>query len=182
MILWAMPAAVLRPGGNSSLRTSASFPRVSLPWTSFPWTADRITAIVLGAAFLVFLYVFFFGGNRRQGRAVTRAAPAGAAAEQEATVVVSGGYDPEVVVATKDVPLTLIFDRRESSPCSDEVVIPEFGIRQALQAHALTRIRILPRHTGEFPFACGMNMLHGLLRVEDPADAAPRGESAGIAR
>jgi len=182
MILAAIFAAELLHCGNSSLRTS--FSRVPFPWMSFPWTADRIAAIVLGAAFLVFLYAFFFGGQRRQARAESRPASAGAAGEreQEATVVVSGGYDPEVVVATKDVPLTLIFDRRESSPCSDEVVIPEFGIRQPLQAHALTRIRILPRHTGEFPFACGMNMLHGLLRVESPADAAPRGEGAGNAR
>ena len=133
---------------------------------AFAWTADRIAAIVLGAAFLAFLYVFFFRARRREGLAVPAAAP-GANAEQEATITVSGGYDPEVVVAKKGVPLTLIFDRKESNPCSDEVVLPEFGIRQALAAHAKTRIRIVPERAGEFPFACGMNMLHGILRVED---------------
>ena len=131
---------------------------------AFPWTADRIAAILAGAAFLLFLYFFFFGGKRRTARAA--ASPSGAA-EQEATVVVAGGYDPEVIVAKKDVPLTLVFDRRESNPCSDEVVLPEFGIRQSLPANAKTKIRIVPRRAGEFPFACGMNMLHGLLRVED---------------
>ncbi len=155
----------------------------SLPRASFPWTGDRIAAVVLGAAFLAFLFVFFFGGRRRQARAVARpGTPGGAAAEQEATIVVSGGYDPEVVVATKDVPLTLIFDRRESSPCSDEVVIPEFGIRQPLAANARTRIRIVPRRTGEFPFACGMNMLHGLLRVENPvAGSVPAANTGSVA-
>jgi Cu+-exporting ATPase len=134
---------------------------------AIPWTADRIVAVVLGAAFLLFLYVFFFARRRRETAATARAPRAGVpgSAEQEATIVVSGGYDPEVVVAKKDVPLTLVFDRRESNPCSDEVVIPEFGIRQHLAANAKTPIRIVPARTGEFPFACGMNMLHGLLRV-----------------
>jgi Cu+-exporting ATPase len=143
---------------------------------AFSWTADRIAALVIGAAFLLFLRVYFFGGRRREGRAVARpadaaASEAGGAApgEQEATIVVSGAYDPEVVIAKKGIPLTLVFDRRESSPCSDEVVIPEFGIRQALAPNARTRIRIVPLRAGEFPFACGMNMLHGLLRVEDAA-------------
>ncbi len=132
---------------------------------AIPWTADRIAAISLGAAFLAFLYIYFFRAHRREGVAAP-AAVAGAA-EQEATITVSGGYDPEVVVAKKGVPLTLVFDRRESSPCSDEVVLPEFGIRQSLAPNAKTRIRVVPARVGEFPFACGMNMLHGLLRVED---------------
>jgi Cu+-exporting ATPase len=136
------------------------------------WTADRIAAIVLGVAFLVFLYIFFFRGRRREARTAIQPPPAGGGeAEQEATIVVSGGYDPDVVIAKKGVPLTLVFDRRESNPCSDEVVIPEFGIRQPLAANAQTRIRVVPVRAGEFPFACGMNMLHGLLRVEDATDA-----------
>ncbi len=134
---------------------------------TFTWTADRIAAILLGAAFLAFLYVYFFRARRREVLSVPAPAPSAGAAEQEATITVSGGYDPEVIVAKKGIPLTLVFDRRESSPCSDEVVLPEFGIRQNLAAHAKTRIRIVPERAGEFPFACGMNMLHGLLRVEE---------------
>ncbi len=132
---------------------------------AFAWSADRIAALGLGAAFLVFLYVYFFRVRRREGVAAPASAPGGAA--QEATITVSGGYDPEVVIAKKGVPLTLVFDRQESSPCSDEVVLPEFGIRQALEPHAKTRIRVVPERAGEFPFTCGMNMLHGLLRVEE---------------
>lgn len=134
---------------------------------AIPWTADRIAAIVLGAAFLLFLRFFFFGRGRSRmvSAAPAPARPGEGPVEQEATIVVSGGYDPEVIVAKKDVPLTLVFDRRESSPCSDEVVIPEFGIRQRLAANAKTPIRIVPKRAGEFPFACGMNMLHGTLKV-----------------
>ena len=117
-------------------------------------TPDRIAAIGIGAALVVLLLVFFFG--KRRGVA---------AAGSEVTIVVEGGYAPDLLVARRGVPLKLIFDRRESSPCSDEIVLPDFGIRRSLPAHAKTRIDILPERAGEFPFSCGMNMLHGKIRV-----------------
>ena len=125
---------------------------------AFVWTADRMAAVVTGLALIVFLYVFFFGKRR----VVARPVPAG---PQEVTVAVAGGYKPDLIVARKDMPLKLVFDRRESNPCSDEVVIPEFEIRVALPAHQKTAIEITPRREGEFPFSCGMNMLHGKIKV-----------------
>ena len=77
----------------------------------------------------------------------------------------SGGYRPDVVVAKKGVPLTIVFDRREDSPCSDEVMLPEFRLRRRLPAFQKTSIEIVPERAGEFPFSCGMNMLHGKIRV-----------------
>jgi plastocyanin domain-containing protein len=123
-------------------------------------TPDRVAAIAAGVGLLVFLYVFFFGKRR------TATAAAAAAGTQEVTIVVAGGYAPDLIVARRGVPLGLTFDRRESSPCSDEVVLPDFGVRRALPAHAKTRIQILPEKAGEFEFTCGMNMLHGKLLVE----------------
>ena len=128
-------------------------------WLAIVWTLDRIAAVGLGAALCVFLYLFFFG--RRRGTAA-RPSEGGS---QEVTIVVSGGYDPDLIVARKGVPLKLIFDRRESSPCSDEVVLPEFEIRRELPAFQKTEIDVVPQRTGEFPFSCGMNMLHGKIRV-----------------
>jgi Cu+-exporting ATPase len=130
-------------------------------WLAIVWTLDRIAAVGLGAALCVFLYLFFFG--RRRGMAA-RPSEGGS---QEVTIVVSGGYDPDLIVARKGVPLKLIFDRREDSPCSDEVVLPEFEIRRELPAFQKTEIDVVPQRTGEFPFSCGMNMLHGRIRVVD---------------
>jgi len=118
------------------------------------WTLDRIAALGLGGALRVFLFVFFFGRRRE-----TAARPSEGGA-QEVTIVVSGGYDPDFIIARKGVPLKLIFDRRENSPCSDEVVLPEFEIRRELPAFQKTQIDVVPQRTGEFPFSCGMNMLH----------------------
>jgi plastocyanin domain-containing protein len=122
-------------------------------------TADRVAAIVLGLALLAFLYVFFFGKRKPTAAQPT---PEGT---QEVTIVVAGGYDPDVIVAKKGLPLRLVFDRRESNSCSDEVVLPEFEIRRPLPAFQTTTIQVIPKRTGEFPFSCGMNMLHGTIRV-----------------
>ncbi len=113
-----------------------------------------------GALLLAAIHVFFFGKR-------TAAAPARQrAGAQEVTVVVKGGYTPDLIVARRGVPLRLVFDRRENSPCSDEIVFPDFGIRRALPAFAKTELEILPERNGEFEFTCGMNMLHGKLLVE----------------
>jgi Cu+-exporting ATPase len=125
-------------------------------------TADRLAAIGVGAALLVAIYVFFFGKRK----AVFAAAGRSNADAQSVTVVVQGGYKPDLIVARRGVPLKMIFDRREDSPCSDEIVLPEFGIRRALPAHAKTELTVTPERTGEFEFTCGMNMLHGKILVE----------------
>ena len=125
---------------------------------AFAWTSDRVAAVAVGLALLVFLYVFFFGKKR----AAVQPPPSGA---QEITITVAGGYKPDTIVAKKGMPLKLVFDRRETNPCSDEVLLPEFGIRQPLPAHNKTVIEVTPQREGEFPFSCGMNMLHGKIRV-----------------
>lgn len=128
--------------------------------TPIAWTPDRILAAAAGVGVVLFLYFYFFGRRRE-----TAAASSGG--RQSVEIVVSGGYRPDLIVAKKGVPLTLIFDRREDNPCSDEVVLPEFGVRRALPAHARTAIEVIPQRTGEFPFTCGMGMLHGKIRVVD---------------
>ncbi len=128
------------------------------------WTPDRIAAIVLGGFAILFIVWYFFGARRRPG---TRASSSAGAAGDSIRIEVAGGYDPDTIVARKGVPLTLVFDRRESNPCTDQIVIPEFGIRQSLLAHGTTAVKIVPQKAGEFEFSCGMNMLHGRIRVTD---------------
>jgi P-type Cu+ transporter len=123
-------------------------------------SGDRVAAIGLGALLLVGIYVFFFGKRKA---VLAAAARSGA---QTVTVVVQGGYKPDLIVARRGVPLKMIFDRREESPCSDEIVLPDFGIRRALPAHAKTELTLNPERAGEFEFTCGMNMLHGKILVE----------------
>jgi Cu+-exporting ATPase len=145
--------------------------------------------VLLGAAMLsAFLWWFFFGPKR-----ALKAEAHGNA--QELTVVVKGGYSPDLIQVSIGVPLRLVFDRQESGDCTSRVVFPDFGVTHALPAFQRTAVEFTPDRLGEFGFACGMNMVHGTLRVEangngalaaggdghDHADVPERTPSDGIA-
>ena len=61
--------------------------------------------------------------------------------------------------------MRLIFDRKEDGECSSHVVFSDFGVDLALPAFRTTTLTLHPNEPGEYGFACGMNMLHGTLRV-----------------
>ena len=114
----------------------------------------------LGAILWVNWYFFL------AGRSVATAAES-AGGTQEVTIGVRGGYEPSQVRVRAGAPVRLVFDRQETSGCSEEVVIPEFGIRRFLPAHQKTAVEITPREAGTYQFTCGMGMLRGRLIVEE---------------
>jgi Cu+-exporting ATPase len=116
---------------------------------------DRWAAIGVGAALIAFLFVFFFGRRRA------------VVAASKIAIVVDGGYAPDWILAKRGMPLTLVFDRRDTGPCTDEIVLPDFGVRRSLPTGQKTAITIVPQHAGEYTFTCGMNMLHGKIRVTE---------------
>lgn len=93
-------------------------------------------------------------------------ATAGVSGAQEVTIIVQGGYSPAEIHLKQGVPARLVFDRQETSGCSEEVVIPDFGIRRFLPAFKKTVIELTPDQAGTHEFTCGMSMLHGRLVVE----------------
>lgn len=123
-------------------------------------------AVVLGGTLTIawINWYFFLAGK------ATATAVAGAGGVQEVTIGVRGGYDPAEVRVRKGVPVRLVFDRQETSPCSEEVVLPDFGIRRFLPAHRKTAVEFTPDEAGTYEFTCGMSMLRGRLTVEDGAE------------
>ena len=110
---------------------------------------------------------YFFLAERAGAVAATvPATGGGGAATQEATVVVKGGYSPAVVRVKAGRPVRLIFDRQETSGCSEEVVFGDFGIRRFLPAHERTVVDVTPSAPGTYEFTCGMGMLRGRLVAE----------------
>jgi len=107
---------------------------------------------------VVFLLWYFFG-PKKSLRAQQRDGA------QEIVVTVKGGYSPDHIELAPGVPVRLIFDRQENSGCSERVVIPDFGVSKSLKPFGRTTVEFTPMEEGEFDFACGMNMLHGLLQV-----------------
>ena len=93
------------------------------------------------------------------------AAREGAGGVQVVDVMVKGGYQPAAIVAEAGRTLRLNFTRRESTPCGEEVVLPEFGRRAHLPEDRTVPIEITPQQPGEYEFTCGMNMYKGKLIV-----------------
>ena len=87
---------------------------------------------------------------------------------QELVVTISGGYSPATISVTAGRPVRLLFDRQESNPCSEEIVIPAFGVRKFLPPHQRTAVEFTPAAAGTFDFSCGMGMLHGKIVVRAP--------------
>jgi plastocyanin domain-containing protein len=84
---------------------------------------------------------------------------------QAVTVIVERGYHPSsTVVAGRPVRLTFL--RREAGSCSQEVVIPAFGIRKALPQNVPVTVNLPPLAAGALAITCGMNMLRGTLQVD----------------
>ena len=95
----------------------------------------------------------------------TVAAGVGEGGVLEVDVTVKGGYQPAAIEAKAGRPLRLNFTRRESTPCGEEVVLPEFGKRAHLPEGRTVGIEVTPHKAGEYEFTCGMNMYKGKIIV-----------------
>ncbi|MDI1240760.1 MAG: cupredoxin domain-containing protein [bacterium] len=117
--------------------------------------------VVLAGVSLIALVLWYFFGERE-----SVAATVNAGGVQEIDVVVKGGYSPDVIAVKRGSPVRLNFYRDETSSCSEQVILGDFGIARDLPAFKTTAVEFTPDKAGEFPFTCGMNMLHGKLVVE----------------
>ena len=135
--------------------------------------AAEIAVTLSGLALIAALAWFFFGPRR-----VSEAEQRGEA--QEVEVTVKGGYSPSLIRARAGIPLRLVFDRQEAGDCTSRVVFPDFHVSRSLPAFTRTAVEFVPDRSGEFEFACGMNMVHGTLLVEGEGNGAlaPERESS----
>ena len=117
--------------------------------------------VMVGGVALIALTLWYFFGDRERV-----AAQIGEAGVQEINVTVKGGYSPNVIVVKENQPGRLNFYRDETASCSETVVFSDFGIAKDLPLFKTTPIEFTPDKSGEFTFACGMNMLRGKLIVE----------------
>jgi plastocyanin domain-containing protein len=121
----------------------------------------ELAVIAAGVAAIAWVNWYFFFAERRS------AAATASGGVQEVEIEVKGGYDPGVVRLKRGVPARLVFNRTEDSSCSEEIVLPDFGVRKFLPAFRKTAVEITPRDAGTFAMTCGMSMLHGKLVVEN---------------
>ena len=124
-------------------------------------TWDRVAVLAGGIAAIIWVNWYFFLARRSVASAALSATGV-----QEVLITVAGGYTPASVRVKAGQPVRLLFDRRETNPCSEEVVVPDFGIRRFLPAGKQTAVEFTPGVPGTYDISCGMGMLHGKVIVE----------------
>lgn len=120
---------------------------------------DVVVIVSALAAVAVVNWWFFVAGQKVAFAASITPSP-------EIVITVDGGYSPNTIRAKAGRPVRLVFDRKDNASCSEEVVIPAFGIRKFLPTGERTAIDITPVEAGRIPFTCGMGMLTGTILVD----------------
>lgn len=118
-------------------------------------TIDKIIVTITGILGILFTHWFFL----MKKYAVV-------AASESIDITVEGGYTPDVISVPRGKTTKINFLRKDPSSCLEEVVLPDFKVKKYLPLNQKVSVSITPKKTGEFEFACGMNMFHGKIIVE----------------
>lgn len=133
-------------------------------------------AVTGGGVPLIGCILWFFFGTR--GATTARQTESGV---QEVEVVVRGGYTPDRIEVTQGRPVRLTFHRQESNPCTEQVILADFGIARTLPEGERVAVEFTPQAAGEFTFHCAMNMVRGKLKVIPRSAKLASTESVGSA-
>lgn len=115
---------------------------------------DKIFVALFSLGGILFTYWFFLMRKEKE-----------VSVSESVDIIVEGGYSPEVISIPKGKTTKLIFLRKDSSSCLEEVILGDFKIRKFLPLNQKVTVRITPQKEGEYVFSCGMNMFHGKIKV-----------------
>ena len=121
----------------------------------------NIIVTIICIALIAFILIWFFKKPEKSGQKAQQKK-----GYQEIRVEVMGGYTPGTIILKKSQPARIIFDRKDPSPCLDQIVFPDFGVHADLPMGDQYVVEITPEEAGEYGFSCGMNMMHGKMIVE----------------
>ncbi len=80
--------------------------------------------------------------------------------------VTERGFEPASLQAKKGEPLRLVVTRKTTRTCATELVIKDAGINRKLPLNQPVEIEFTPAKSGKLRYACGMDMLAGVLLIE----------------
>jgi len=118
--------------------------------------------VFLVAAMVVGLIIWWFFGKRTLNVGVAKIE----GDKQVVEVIVDGGYQPSVVELQQNIPAQIIFIRKDSSACFEEVVFPDFEVSTHLPIGTPHTVFITPDQPGEYKYSCGMSMFFGKVIVK----------------
>jgi plastocyanin domain-containing protein len=95
-------------------------------------------------------------------------AASGAKAEPApiAISVTRDGFVPASIKVKKGEKVTLVVTRQVERTCATEIVIKEQGINEKLPLGKPVTVAFTPKKSGSLRYACGMDMISGVLVVE----------------
>jgi len=79
--------------------------------------------------------------------------------------VTEKGFEPALVTVPAGKPVTLVVTRRTERTCATEFVMPAHRIRRELPLDQPVEITFTPASPGDLRYACGMDMVSGIVRV-----------------
>jgi plastocyanin domain-containing protein len=63
-------------------------------------------------------------------------------------------------------PVKLVVTRKTERTCATEIVVKEYGVNQPLPLDKAVEVTFTPTRPGTVRYACGMDMIAGVLTVE----------------
>ena len=98
------------------------------------------------------------------------AAPANTASPGPRTVdvtVTDKGFEPDEIKVKKGESVKLVITRKTDATCAKQITIADAGIfKKPLPLNQAVEVIVTPKKDGEIRYACGMDMLSGVLLVE----------------
>ena len=88
----------------------------------------NIIVTIICIALIAFILFWFFKKPEKSGQK----GPAKKTATKRFEWRSWGGYTPELIILKKSVPARIVFDRKDPSPCLDQIVFPDFGVHADL--------------------------------------------------
>jgi plastocyanin domain-containing protein len=79
--------------------------------------------------------------------------------------VTEDGFVPAKIKANKGEKLRLVITRKTDRTCAKEIVIKEAGINTPLPLEKKVTVDVTPKKSGELKYACGMDMITGIIFV-----------------
>lgn len=114
---------------------------------------DKLIVSITGLLTIIGIYWFFFGKKEETMET-----------SDHWTITVGGGYKPNVIKIPKDKPAILTFMRIDANSCLEEIVFPDYKIKEYLPLHKEVTVTLPPPHESS-GFHCNMNMFHGRIEI-----------------
>lgn len=80
--------------------------------------------------------------------------------------VTSDGFVPASIPVKRGEPVKLVVTRKTERTCAKEIVIKDYGISRPLPLNEPVTIEFTPKKSGQVRYACGMDMITGVLVVQ----------------